>query len=305
MTKNIRTFVVKSLDLAINCHYLTSGLISSTFLSRTAPTYVLLLFLYLNSFSVLAQNGCTISNHAFSEGEELRFKVVYNWGPIWLESAEARFNVNSGNYSGKKCYVFTGKGNTYPRYDWFFKVNDEFETYVDTLTFRPLKFRADIYEGSKQDKHLYLFNNAHHKVYTIINYGAQPVKVDTLSVNPCSIDVLTAIYFARNLDYSQCRVNDTIGISIVLDGKLVPLYVRYLGKEVFTSEELGTYRCIKFRPLLVEGTIFKKGEHMNVWVTDDLNKVPLYIETSIIVGSVKVSLTGYKGLRNPQVSKLK
>lgn len=224
---------------------------------------------------------------------------------IWLESAEATFKVESGTLNNRKCYVFSGTGQTYPKHDWFFKVRDVFETYVDSESFRPLRFKADILEGSKKDKHTYFFNNSKQQVYTVITHGQHPVKVDTLNVSPCSIDVLTAIYYARNIDYSRCKVNDTIGVSIILDGKLFPLYVRYLGREDYTSPEFGKYHCIKFRPLLVEGSIFRKGEHMNVWVTDDKNKIPLYIETAIIVGSVKVSLARYKGLRYPEDAKIK
>jgi hypothetical protein len=73
--------------------------------------------------------------------------------------------------------------------------------------------------------------------------------------------------------------------------------IRYLGKEKLTTK-YGTYNTIKFRPLLIEGTIFKGGEKMEVWVTDDLNKLPIYIVTPILVGSIKVYLTESKNLRN-------
>jgi hypothetical protein len=116
--------------------------------------------------------------------------------------------------------------------------------------------------------------------------------------------VLTAIYYARNIDYSHCKVNDTISVSLLLDNKLYPIYVRYLGKGQYTSKELGKFNCIKFSPLLVEGTIFRGGEGMIVWATDDQNKVPLYIETPIVIGTVKVQLISCKGLRNPETSKI-
>ena len=105
--------------------------------------------------------------------------------------------------------------------------------------------------------------------------------------------------------YSHCKKNDTVSISLLVDGKIYPTYVRYLGKETFVSKELGTYRCIKFSPLLIEGTIFKKGEGMIVWVSDDKNKLPIYIETPITVGSIKVKLMSYKGLRNEDEAKIK
>lgn len=263
------------------------------------------LFLFLCLSSIFSQSHCVSKNTAFSAGEDLQFKVIYNWGMIWLESAYANFNVSSGKLNGKNCYVLNGSGSTYPKYDWFFKVRDVFETQLDSETFRPLKFHADILEGSKKDRHTYLFNNNQKKAYTIINRGTKKTQVDTLKINSCTIDVLTAIYYARNIDYSGCKANDTLSISLLLDGKLYATYVRYLGKEVYTSEELGTYNCIKFRPLLVEGSIFKKGEGMTVWVTDDKNKIPLYVETPIIVGTIKVRLMSAKGLRNPEEAKLK
>ena len=83
-----------------------------------------------------------------------------------------------------------------------------------------------------------------------------------------------------------------------MDGKVYYSYIRYLGKEIINSELLGNVRCIKFSPKLVEGTIFKGGEGMVVWVTDDENKIPIYVETPIIVGVIKVKLSGYYGLRN-------
>lgn len=262
-----------------------------------------LFFILYSCTGYFSQTSCTIKNTAFASGEELHYQVIYNWGMIWVESAYASFKVSANKYNGKNCYLFNGSGSTYPKYDWFFKVRDEFETQVDSASFRPLKFKADIHEGSKKDKHTYLFNNTQKKAYTLINYGSKPVKTDTVAINPCTIDVLTAIYYARNIDYSTCKPNDTIGISLLLDGKVYPIYVRYLGEEAFTSKELGKYNCIKFSPLLIEGSIFKKGEGMTVWVSNDKNKIPIYIETPITVGMIKVKLIRYKGLRNAEDAK--
>jgi hypothetical protein len=37
---------------------------------------------------------------------------------------------------------------------------------------------------------------------------------------------------------------------------------------------------------------------MTVWVTDDMNKVPVLVETPILIGSIKVYLASYQQLRN-------
>ena len=82
-----------------------------------------------------------------------------------------------------------------------------------------------------------------------------------------------------------------------LDDVVYPIYLTYLGKEKIKTK-YGTYNTLKFRPKLIEGTIFTGGEKMTVYVTDDQNKIPVYIETPIIVGTIKVYLYAAKGLRN-------
>ena len=81
-----------------------------------------------------------------------------------------------------------------------------------------------------------------------------------------------------------------------LDDEVFNLYVRYLGKERIKTK-YGTFNTIKFSPLLIEGTIFKGGEKMVVWVSDDANKLPVRVDSPILVGSVKVDLIGYSNLR--------
>lgn len=261
------------------------------------------LLLVVSGYQPAGAQTCHSTNQAFTYGEELNYRVVYNWGLVWVESAHTTFKVERGWYQGKRSYLLNGTGGTYPKYDWFFKVRDVFETHLDSASFRPLKFTAQIHEGNKDDRHTYLFNDPNRRAFTVITRGKKPVDLDTVKTTACTVDVLTAIYYARNIDFSHCRVNDTVNVTLLLDGKVYSTYVRYLGKATYTSKELGTYRCIKFSPRLVEGSIFKKGEGMTVWVTDDENKIPLYVETPIIVGTIKVRLVSFKGLRNPQTSK--
>ena len=49
----------------------------------------------------------------------------------------------------------------------------------------------------------------------------------------------------------------------------------------------------------MKGAVFKGGERMIIWVTDDENHIPIRIETPIIVGSIKVDMKSYEGLRYP------
>ncbi|MCY7327202.1 MAG: DUF3108 domain-containing protein, partial [Saprospiraceae bacterium] len=57
------------------------------------------------------------------------------------------------------------------------------------------------------------------------------------------------------------------------------------------------YNTLKFQPDVIAGNVFKEGEGMSVWVSDDQNRIPLLIESPVSVGSVKMVLKEYWGLK--------
>lgn len=259
-------------------------------------TFYLLLF-----FSITAhgQKNCSLENNSFKAGEQFNYKIFYNWGAIWMEAGEASFSVFLNTLNGRKVFHFVGTGATYPKYDWFYKVRDKYESYADTLSLKPLRFIREVKEGLSYVYDDYVFDQKKNKVYTSSKRNKKACKIDSINIIGCTNDLMTAIYYARSLDFSKYKAKDTIPITFILDGEIFPSYIRYLGKETIKSELLGNIRCIKFSPKLIEGTIFKGGEGMTVWITDDENKMPVYVETPIIVGTIKVNLFSYKGLKNP------
>ena len=60
---------------------------------------------------------------------------------------------------------------------------------------------------------------------------------------------------------------------------------------------MGKYNTLKFQPQVIAGNVFDDDSKMSVWVSDDLNRIPLLIESPVSVGSVKVVLKEYKNLK--------
>jgi len=256
---------------------------------------ILLVVFSINSF---AQKVCSVSNTTFKAGEELSYKILYNWGAIWMNAGEAKFSVELSEINKKTVFHFVGLGSTYPKYDWFYKVRDRYESYADTFSLKPLRFKREANEGGSYTFDDYVFLQNKHLVYTTSKRNRKELKKDSIHINSCTNDVMTAIYYARCLEFSKYKSLDTIPITFVLDGKVYPSYIRYIGKEIITSELYGMVRCIKFKQKLIDGTLFKGGEEMTVWVTDDKNKIPVYVETPIVVGSVKAKLYKAENLRS-------
>lgn len=243
---------------------------------------------------------CVPSNFAFQPGEQVEYTVYYNWGPIWVSAGIVTFNVYEREYRDRPVYHFYSYGRTHRRYDWFFKVRDKFESYVDKESFRPLWYEMDTYEGGFVALDVYDYFPEQNLVITVTEDTDRPKRTDSLTIEPCSFDVVTAVYVARNLDFSAYRINEPIPFSIIIRNELFDLNPRYLGKETITTREGFTYDCIKFSVELVEGFIFTAGNEMFVWVTDDDNRIPVLVEAQIRIGSVKAMLKSFSGLRHPQ-----
>jgi hypothetical protein len=155
-----------------------------------------------------------------------------------------------------------------------------------------MKFIRNVHEGDYKKYNNVTFN---HSAKTAVSTNG------VFSVSPCIQDVISAIYYARNIDFNKYKVGDKIPFDMFLDDEVYNLYIRYLGKEKVKTK-YGKFNAIKFKPLLVKGTIFEGGEKMNVWVSDDPNHPVLRIESPISVGSIKVDMMGYKNLRHKLTS---
>jgi Protein of unknown function (DUF3108) len=232
---------------------------------------------------------CGLPNHAFKSGESLTYRVYYKVVGVYFAAGEATFTCVLEDFNGKPVYHVTGEGKTYSFYDNFFRVRDKYETFIDTSNLQPLKFIRNVNEGSFKKYENNTFNKTAHTVIT--NSGV-------FKTPDCIQDVLSSMYYARNIDFNKMKPGDKIPFSMFLDNQVYDLYIRYLGKETIKTK-YGKFHAIKFKPLLIKGTIFEGGEKMTVWVTDDSNHIPVRVESPISVGSVIVDMMDNHDLRTP------
>ena len=235
---------------------------------------------------------CGIRNTAFQNGEQITFKVFYNVLGLYVDAGTAVFNVGLEQMNTKPVYHLIGTGNSNSSYDFIFKVRDRYESYIDTASLKPYKFIRNIDEGGYKKYENITFN---HTAGTAISTQG------VVKIPSCVQDVISTVYYARNIDFDKYKAEDKIPFSMFIDNEVYDLYIRYLGKEVIKTR-YGKFNAHKFKPLLIKGTIFEGGEKMTVWVSDDANHIPLRIESPISVGSVKVDMMGYRNLRFPLTS---
>lgn len=235
---------------------------------------------------------CGIRNRAFSAGETISYTIFYNVIGMYVNAGTASFTTSLERMNNKPVYHVVGEGSSNSKYDWIFKVRDKYESYFDTATLQPYKFIRNIDEGGYKKYENVTFNQ---QANTAVSQAG------VFKVSTCIQDVLSSVYYARNIDFNSYKEGDKIPFDMFLDNEVFHLYIRYVGKETIKTK-YGKFRAIKFKPLLVKGTIFEGGEKMTVWVTDDNNHIPVRIESPIAVGSIKVDMMQYRNTRHPMSS---
>ena len=132
--------------------------------------------------------SCGMTNDVFTAGESLKYSVYYNWSAAWVYAGYATFNVNNATLNDRSVYHIVSEGKTSPKFDWFYKVRDRYETYIDPSKVVPFKFVRDVKEGDFSLQHLYTFKPEQNEV--LINYqktqGKMKVQNKTVSVTDCA-----------------------------------------------------------------------------------------------------------------------
>jgi hypothetical protein len=247
---------------------------------------------------------CFNSNTTFQSGEKVTYNVFYNLGFIWFNAAEASFAVKTRVYNHKEVFHFDSYGRTLPNYDWIYKVRDHFQSYADSVSLAPYYFSRSTSEGSYKVNAKNIFNYKQQVIYSTIENSKTPKYNDTVPLQLCTFDVLTAIYACRNVDISKLAKNDTIPLKMLVDNKIYNLYLRYLGLENAQLNDGSMFRCKKFTILMIEGMIFSGGENISIWISDDKAKIPIRVEAQILVGSIVAELNEVSGNKWPINSKI-
>jgi hypothetical protein len=233
---------------------------------------------------------------AFKGGEFLKYKIQYglvNAGMMTVELEEKVMEEDTLLHS-------IGKGWTTGMIAVVFKVEDRYETFFEKSSQRPVHFIRKVNEGGyTKDKEIYFDFNSHYA--TVLNHKHQTE--ESYFIQNDVQDMLSSFYYLREINFDALHEGDSIDINMFFDQKMNRIRVLVLGRERIKSN-FGQIDCIKIRPLVQEGRVFKDEENVTLWITDDLNRIPIKIKSSILVGSIKAELIDFKGLAHPFRSKI-
>ena len=262
------------------------------------PMRILILFLLLSfSAKIWGQHPMQSGYPAFKRGEVLTYRLHYGF----LDAGEVTINVSNTTkeLSGKPVFHLIGQGRSTGSFDWFFKVRDRYDSYIDEATLLPRLFIRRVDEGGFIINQDYHFQHNQKRVLVSRNGTDKPKNAQNKPFNITSFthDILSAFYYARNIDFNAVKIGQPIVLNTFFDEEIFPLCIKVLGRETIKTDA-GKIRCLKIRPLIQKGRVFQEEEDLTLWVSDDKNHVPVRLEAEVLVGSIKMDLKGYSNLAN-------
>ncbi len=257
--------------------------------------YIIPLLLFVSSGVAVAGNKSG-EQYPFKEGEEIICKVYYNWGPVWIDAGRVVFKTEITEYDNKNVYHFEATGKTLKKWSWLFKLEDYYQAYVLPDNLRPLFYEKYTVEGGYMMHNRYFFDYESNTIRMITEASRKPLKDTVTALRGEIYDVITAVNYLRTLNTGELLPGDTIFIPVVLNGKFFTQKLIYSGKTDATINDK-KISLIRYSAVLSESSFFSDDNAVNVYLTDDKNRRPVFISAKIVIGAIKVYMENYTGIK--------
>ena len=241
-------------------------------------------------------------------GETLNYKMSYR-AKLFpnTEVANVIIQTTESSLDGTPALKVYGMGQTARAFNWILPVKDAYTIWVDPQTLLTRRFEADLKEGDYTRKSTFIFDWHNHKVHTRWRTRQRAEQRRVMDITDKSMDAISLYFNLRSVPGEEIVPGYERELEMVLEDTVRYLKFRYEGREEKKIKNLGRFNTLKFRCKIAtsDGYAFQDGTEFEVWISDDRNKIPLYIKSPIKVGSVQAYLSSYEGLRYPLDSFIK
>ena len=230
--------------------------------------------------------------HPFENGEWFQLRIHYGI----FNASYATLSLERDTLAGVPVFHAKAYGETTGLANWFFKVEDYYESYFDASISIPYKFIRDINEGGYTKNTEIEFNHKN-RIARVNNKKKKEIK--NFPIAPNVQDLISSFYYLRHFYPKETpMINESFDINMFFDNENYVFKLKYLGKEILETK-FGAVECLKFRPYVQSGRVFKEQESVTLWISNDENKLPIRLQADILVGSIKADLEKFRNLKYP------
>ena len=253
---------------------------------------ITLIILSITSFSTIKAQE--LSSKSFKSGEHLTYQASYNMSGVLTTFAQvdlktATVKTSKNSYLHLKCTA-----NTYTKWDNFFKIRDLYEAYVSPYTVTPYIYKRDNNENGTIRKEKYIYKGQNIKSTYVRGRSGEIKENFTIPAN--TRDIVSTLYYIRNLPISNAKAGDQKDFNIVFDRKTKSATLSFMGTETVNTI-LGNIKCYKIGVSLKKDNLLKGKANNILYISADKNKVPVLIKFNIPVGSGQLKLINAQNLK--------
>jgi Protein of unknown function (DUF3108) len=207
-------------------------------------------------------------------------KFYYNiyWLGIFVGSATLT-SVREGG-----TVTFTSEVHSAPVISVVYKVEDHASS--REVAGMPENFRIKQMEGRYRSDKETLFDPAKGRItYTDYRKG---IRAEHEVKNFPVWDVISGFYHLRTL---LLETGKTVSLNVFDSNKMLKTEVHVLRKEKVAFPGRGDVDALVVKPMLRTEGLFKHKGEILIWLTDDVSRIPVKVETKVSIGKVVAELT--------------
>ncbi len=214
----------------------------------------------------------------YGVGERLEYDVKFGKLRVGTGSMEV---ADVQDVRGRSAWhtIFQVRGGTF-----FYRVNDQNESWIDRHTGNSLRFKQDLNEGRRDvERHFEIYPER----AQFVERG-EADSVQTSVKNP--LDDGSFLYFLRTIPLA---VGETYTFERYFRPDRNPVTIRVLRKERI-EVPAGEFDAIVVQPVIKTRGIFSENGHAEVWLSDDENRIMLQMKSGLSFGSLNLYLKSYR-----------
>ncbi len=242
---------------------------------------------------------CIINNTAFASGENIEYDLYFNFGLFRARAGKGSLSVTEANYRGVNSLKTVMLLNTSGLAGNIYSVSDTLTSYIDK-DMRPLLFTKEAHEGGDYsiERQSYTYEGNIIKIRSLRTFNGEERFDEVFESDKCTYDYLSVLSMIRNIDFSGMKPGERKFIQFISGKKAVNMYVNYQGISKIKANDGKRYEVIDLTLTIHDDAFENQKDALKASLTNDSNRVPIIIDTSLNIGSIRAVMKNATGLRN-------
>ncbi len=214
--------------------------------------------------------------------EEMEYILRFGF----IKGGKATLIAENEKINKKPSIHYRMRGRTTGIVDKIYEVNDVYESWVDPETYLPIKSVRNVKE---QRYRFYDEVTYDHKNDSLFSQKSGRLKV------PDKVNDLVSVFFyiRQNQYFEDLLAGKRVQIPVYHGDDLFMMELEYIGIENIDTK-IGRKQCYVVSPKVPKGKLLKGSNDLKIYITKDKNRLPIYAEFELVLGSLKCELNSYK-----------